>query len=217
MATIQVDSLILKAQTIIQDTTKTFSAGMDDGIRWTKQEWLAWLNDGQRETVLYRPSANIRSLTHNFDNGTLQKIPTTDGVMFVDLPRNTSSGGVATSVIRATDRAALDATRPDWHADASTGVVKYFIYDPRNPKEFFVYPQATTSMYAHLVYSATPADCSLGGVISIDDIYANALVDYMLYRAYSKDSTFAGNAQLAVAHYTAFQTSLAARTANEGK
>jgi len=55
----------------------------------------------------------------------------------------------------------------------------------------------------------------LGTTINIDDIYANALVDYMLYRAYSKDAEYAGNAQRAVAHYTAFSNSLGVLIKNE--
>ena len=55
---------------------------------------------------------------------------------------------------------------------------------------------------------AEPADGALytavAGNISIPDIYANALLDYILYRAYSKDSEYAGNAQRAQSHYGAF-------------
>jgi hypothetical protein len=35
------------------------------------------------------------------------------------------------------------------------------------------------------------------------------LADYILYRAYTKDSEYAGNAQRAVAHYGAFKDALA--------
>lgn len=66
-----------------------------------------------------------------------------------------------------------------------------------------------------LVYSASPTDCTLSSTISVDDIYANALLDYVLYRAYSKDADYAQNAQLAVAHYQAFSASLGAKSQNE--
>ena len=48
----------------------------------------------------------------------------------------------------------------------------------------------------------------MNGNVSVPDIYGNALQDYILYRAYTKDSEYAGNAQRAVAHYTAFANSL---------
>ena len=42
----------------------------------------------------------------------------------------------------------------------------------------------------------------------MDDIYGNALVDYVLYRCYMKDAEFAGNAQRAGSHYQLFMASI---------
>ena len=49
-------------------------------------------------------------------------------------------------------------------------------------------------------------------MISLDDIYANALLDFILYRAYSKDAEFAANAVRSNAHLTAFGSSLGVKT-----
>lgn len=46
------------------------------------------------------------------------------------------------------------------------------------------------------------------GTISLDDIYGNALLDYILYRAYLKDADYAANAERAIAAYKAFHSSL---------
>ena len=57
-----------------------------------------------------------------------------------------------------------------------------------------------------------PADGSLYtavvGSIGVPDIYTNALQDYILYRAYTKDTEYAGNAARAQAHYQAFVNAL---------
>ena len=57
-----------------------------------------------------------------------------------------------------------------------------------------------------------PADgatyTAVTGNISLPDIYGNVLQDYILYRAYTKDSEYAGNAQRAQAHYAAFANAL---------
>jgi hypothetical protein len=217
MGTIAANALIAKAQTIIQDRQIPFSVNADDGIRWTTPEWLAWLNDGQRETVLYRPAAGAKTEPFTLVTGTKQSLDSLTGaVMFMKLTRNLTP---TTTAVRECIQDALDSQRPDWHSETNTiGKVRNYMYDPKDPKVFYVYPQATNGWTVELVYSKTPDEvATVSNPISIDDIYANALVDYMLYRAYSKDATFAGNSQLAVAHYTAFQTSLAARTANEGK
>ena len=68
-------------------------------------------------------------------------------------------------------------------------------------------------MYAALPTDLTePADGALytavTGNISVPDIYGNVVQDYVLFRAYSKDSTYAGNGNRAQAHYTMFANAL---------
>jgi hypothetical protein len=92
------------------------------------------------------------------------------------------------------------------------------MFDPRDPKTFYVYPPAGAGASVDLVYAAYPTDIvepadgalytAVSGNTSLPDIYGNALGDYVLYRAYTKDSEYAGNAQRAVNHYTAFANSL---------
>ena len=49
-------------------------------------------------------------------------------------------------------------------------------------------------------------------VINLDDIYANVILDYLLYRAYSKDADYAANGQRAINHLNSFNSSLGAKT-----
>lgn len=209
MATIQVNSIITRAGTLIQDATN---------VRWPTDELLNWLNDGQREIVLLKPQASVKNESMSLAVGsTKQSIPAA-GVMLIDVSRNMGSGGSTPGdAIRVTSREVLDAQRPSWHSDANAdGKIKHYMFDPRDPKNFYIYPKAPASpWYVEVIYSAAPTDCSAGGAIQIDDIYANALLDYVLYRAYSKDAEYAQNAQLAVAHYQAFSNSLGVKTQNE--
>lgn len=211
MATITAQSILDKAGIILQDTT---------GVRWpVGTEQLGWLNDGQREVVLIRPQASVTNAAVQLTSGaTKQTLPAT-GIMLIDVTRNMGAAGItAGRAIRLVSREVLDAQSPTWHSDTnSDGVIKHFVYDPRDPKTFYVYPKApATTWYVELVYSSSPSDVStLGGTISIDDIYANALLDYVLYRAYSKDAEYAQNAQLAAAHYAAFQNALGVKTSQE--
>jgi len=46
------------------------------------------------------------------------------------------------------------------------------------------------------------------GTLSIPDIYANAIMNYVLYMAYMKDAEYAGNAQRAGSHYQLFTASV---------
>lgn len=208
MATVAASTLISRVSTILQDT---------DHTRWSEAELLGWLNDAQRELVLLIPSASsVTSSVTLTANSSKHTLPA-DGNMLIDIVRNMGSGGATPGrAIRLVSRDILDSQRPDWHSEAATGTVQNYVYDPRNPKIFYTYPQApATPWTVEIIYSAAPTVLtSVSSTVSVDDIYANALVDYVIYRAYSKDAEFALNGQLAVAHYQAFQTSIMAKTQN---
>ena len=211
MATIQVNSLISKAATLIQDATN---------IRWPTDELLGWLNDGQREVVLLKPQACVKNESMSLTVGSSKQQIPASGIMLIDVSRNMgAAGSTPGDSIRITSREVLDAQRPSWHSDANAdNKIKHYMFDPRDPKTFYIYPKApATAWYVEVIYSASPTDCATGGTLQIDDIYANALLDYVLYRAYSKDAEYAQNAQLALAHYTAFSNSLGVKTQNEAQ
>jgi hypothetical protein len=44
--------------------------------------------------------------------------------------------------------------------------------------------------------------------LAIPDIFANAVTDYTLFRAYTKDAEYAGNSQRASTHYNLFINSV---------
>jgi len=70
---------------------------------------------------------------------------------------------------------------------------------------------------ASIVLNATQstAIASYDVPIDIHDMYKGALVDYVMYRAYSKDSSFAGSLARAAAHYQQFQGAIGVRAKDE--
>ena len=198
MATITVSSLLAKAAVILQDPTN---------IRWPQSELLDWLNDGQREVALYKPNAFVKNTNKQLVTGTKQSLPE-DGVSLVDVVRNLGTNGTTPgNAIRMVSREILDAQLPSWHSSTAAAAVKHFVYTPLDPKTFYVYPPqpASGQGQVEIVYVASPNDASLNGNITLDDIYVTALLNYILYRAYSKDAEYANNAQLATAYYNSFQ------------
>lgn len=189
-----------------QDTTS---------IRWPVGEWVRYLNDGQREIMLHRPDAFNKSAVIDCVAGTKQALPA-DGAKLIDVQRNSTVA--SKRAVRICSREILDAQMPNWHNIAGAAEIVHFMYDPREPKAFWVYPPATIAAKLEINYSATPTDIAepaagseytaVVGNISVADIYANALLDYMLYRGYQKDADYAGNAARAQAHYAAFATAL---------
>ena len=204
----------MPAQHIIRRCVDTLQD--NTSVRWPVAELVRYLNDGQREIVLHRPDAGLASATISCVAGTKQSIPP-NGAKLIEVVRNAKPGGTFRAV-RLINKELLEAQIPNWHTMTPQDEILHFMYDVRDPKAFYVYPPATTNARLDITYSAYPADIAeppdgstytaVTGNISVPDIYANALQDYILYRAYTKDSEYAGNAQRAQAHYAAFVNAL---------
>jgi hypothetical protein len=201
------------AQSIIRRVVETLND--TTSVRWPVAELVRYLNDGQREVGTYRPDALVSGATHSLAAGSRQTLPA-NGIKLLDIVRNDSTSQRA---VRMTNRQILDAQIPNWHNLTGATEILHFIYDPRDPLVFYVYPPAAASGAAvYMIYAGTPAAITepadgstysaVSGNIGVPDIYANALVDYVLYRAYTKDTEYAGNAARATAHYQAFTNAL---------
>ena len=107
-------------------------------------------------------------------------------------------------------REILDAQVPNWHIATAAAEAKHYVYSLLDPKNFYVYPPqpAANQGYVEMVYGAAPADATLNGPITLDDIYQNVLVDYILYRAYSKDTEYAADQNRAATHQNAYIAAL---------
>ena len=208
--TVTVQSVIDRVQATLQDTT---------GIRWpVVGELVLFVNDAQREIALLKPDSSATTANVQLVTGTRQTIPT-DGNRLLRVVRNmsdTSGGASGKRAIRLVSREVLDAQTPNWHdATASSGTdaahtttVKHYVYDEQNPRVYYVYPGVSGNAYAEVVYSANPTTVAQNGNLSIPDIFANAVADYTLFRAYTKDAEYAGNAQRASTHYNLFINSV---------
>jgi hypothetical protein len=58
------------------------------------------------------------------------------------------------------------------------------------------------------VFSANPNTVGLSDNLDVPDVFANAVMNYVLYMAYMKDAEYAGNSQRAANHYQLFTTSV---------
>ncbi|MBY6105022.1 hypothetical protein KUW19_00835 [Ferrimonas balearica] len=203
MATTTVIDLIKRAKIILQDTT---------GTRWPDSELLGWFNDAQLAVVNRRPDALVSNDSFTCAEGAKQALPS-DALRLIKIVRNLTTG----TSIRAIRGEILDDQIPDWYSQEPTTEVKHYVFDPRDPKTFYVYPPATATVSLELAYTVAPAAVAIADfendatTITLDDSFKNALLDFMLYRAYSKDADYAANGQRAVSHYQAFETALGAK------
>jgi len=208
MGTTTGQNIVDRAAIILQDSSH---------VRWPEtSELLLWINDAQREIVLRKPESSATNDSVVCVEGTKQSIPTS-GIQLLDVVRNTGTDGLTPGrAVTRIDREILDEQVPTWHADTASATAKHFMFDKRDPTHFYVYPPQPSSGfgYLELVYSGAPTDlATLAGTISLNDVYSNVILDYVLYRAYSKDADLSPTgSQRAVAHYNAFNSSLGLKT-----
>lgn len=202
-------SVIFRAAETLQDL---------GAVRWSTAELVRYLNDGQREILVYRPDVFATSVTLSLAAGAKQSLPDT-ATKLLDVVRNSATTSAKKSV-RLVNRQLLDSQVPDWHiATASVDIVHY-MYDPITPRIFYVYPPATTLSRLDVVVAQYPTDISepaanttytaVTGNIAVPDILSSALKDYVIARAFMKDSEQAGNAARAQAHYALFAGAIGA-------
>ena len=201
-------NLLSRIKDTLQDTTS---------VRWPEAELIRYINDAQREIINFRPESSATTTNVQLTTGTKQTLPSA-GLRLIKVVRNMSAAsGSATGkrAIRIVNPDILNTQEPDWHDSTVSGdaahntIVNHYMFDEDDPRNYYVYPGVAGNAFVEVVYSASPTDLSsASSTIGVDDIYANAIIDFVLYRAYMKDAEYAGNAQRASNHYQLFTGSI---------
>lgn len=180
----------------------------DDEARWADAELLRWVNDSRMAILTRRPVACSKIANFTLVAGTYQSIPA-DGTQLLDVIRNMGTDGSTPGrSIRRTDRQNIDDHDLYWHSATPSAEISQFTYDDRTPKNFFVTPPAVAGTQIMGSYAAIPA--AIAATTDSLDIaleYLDAVVNYVCFRAKSKDSEYA-NAAEAAAFYGAFNDAL---------
>jgi hypothetical protein len=193
-------AVLQRVQDILQDTT---------GVRWPEAELIRYLNDAQREVVLHKPDASAETRVVTLAVGTRQTVPV-DTLRLLEVVRNMGADGQTPGpAVTLIGRAVLDSQRRNWHAETPRSTIDHYVFDMREPKTFYVYPPSDGTVHAEAMLSVIPADVTtVDSVLPLPELYANALIDYVLYRAYSKDADFAANLERSMVHFQSFATAL---------
>ena len=204
---------------------------LDEGfVHWTLPELCRWLNFGLDAITLQKPSASAVTTGVPLVRGTLQTLP--DGYASILRPVRNIAGPKADRMPRkrltVVDEPSLSAMNPAWDDEITCRYqqqAKHVLFDEASPKTFYVYPGNDGTGVVEMVLSAIPAKVTPSGIeddiasydmpIALDETYHDALVDYVMYRAYSKDAQFAGAQNRAALHYQQFANSLGIKVSAE--
>ena len=203
--------MAIPAKSIIRRVVETLQD--PTSIRWTVPELVRYLNDGQREVKLHRPDTVRQTGDIALVAGSRQTLPT-NADKLIEIWYNKSSK----RAVQMVDRRILDDQTPGWHALPASADILHYTYDARVPTEFFVYPPAIGGNSLVGAFSVNPIDIAepadgvlytaVVGNVAVIDSLSNCLQDYILARAFMKDSEYAGNSARAQAHYTMFTNAL---------
>jgi hypothetical protein len=216
MATVKVAAIVSRVKALLQD---------DDLVRWGALELQYWLNDGYRELVNLRPDANTIQGEYVCSAGARQVLTSSfpNATRLISISHNTAATSNKYGV-QMVSKSSLETQRRGWRAETPSVNIEGYMFDARTPREFEVYPPAAAAARLWALYVEVPAAHTLSAeqltnestaeTIRVDDSFANALVDYILYRAYSKDGE-SGSGGKAAAYYGAFRAALGEKGQSE--
>ena len=210
MGTVKVTEVVGQAAYMLTD---------EGNVRWTKQKLLTWFNEAQRALVSRRPDTLAVNESFKCAAGVKQQIPDI-GVQLIDIERNTNGKNIT-----QVEKRLLDNHVPDWAAEDQSVTAQHFMFDPRYPKIFYLSPPAKEEIEAagetpavpgtelEIVYTKCPDTVAItdeqwnadNTTIEVDDVWANALQEYILHRAWAKDSESAGNQARSNGHFQTFR------------
>lgn len=158
-------------------------------IRWTRSELLGYFNDAVRAVALKRPDATASILAFTCVAGVKQQLPDTV-YQLIDIVGQDSG-----RVVVSADRVTLDTADPMWRATSGEDMAEAWLYNPALPQFFMLYPGVSEGVGLELAVSLYPTEIALDDLddedpvaMPINDIFVNPVVDWCLYRAFSKDA-----------------------------
>ncbi len=187
----------------------------EDHIRYPVDELVRWSNECMGAILNRKPSAFATITVATLVQGTKQTLPA-GGKVLLDVIRNIKADGTTPGrAIRRSDRQQLDDVDPNWHTSKPKAEVRNYTYDDRISDTYYVHPPVIAGTKVELSHAVLPADvANENGSLDIGMEYKEAIVNYLAYRANSKESEYS-NPAAAVAFYQAFEAALGVKTASE--
>ncbi len=183
-------------------------------IRWTRAELLAYFNAAQRAFAEYRPDQLAQERDLELVQGWRQQLPA-DVLTLIDITNNANA---AQKRITKTNLWVLDSVVGAWRSGTPQREVQHFMHDMKQPMEFLVYPPVVAGTKVRVMVEPAMVDLAdESSTPTVPDRWMDALRHFVLFRAWSKDAEFGGNAVLAKARLDLFHNALGvqSKAANE--
>ena len=176
--------------------------------RWSNNDLLDAYNEALLAVVQNCPDVNSQLLPFTCQAQAVQSLPP-GTYRLLDIVDNPATG----RTVMATTRSSLDSLLPNWIK--ATGLeVEQFVYDQKSPTVFYVYPVPPADHQLSLLVSQAPARITITDfeadtqLFSLDELWLNPVINYMLFRAFSMDMETQANMQQAQGYLAMFANDL---------
>jgi hypothetical protein len=175
-------------------------------VTWSQDELFDWANDGIRDICVLKPDAKTVTSILQLSEGSWQTLEfpgvyrSLGQIQFlVEVIRNMGTDGITPGrAVSFVDRREVDASSQSWMSATPDSTVVEYSYDKQvSIDKFQVYPPQPATGCGHLeaIVSVIPPEMFKAASpdeynvdIPIGDEYFNALLEYVLARAFSKDA-----------------------------
>ena len=185
-------------QEIFDEARRIFHDEDSSNYRWTDAELIDYINAGLRQTVQLIPESNtIETIEDTGTSRISRQVLPAGGIKFIKVGRNYADDGTTPQgTVRYVEKDVMDTYDPDWEYTLAAGVVdganyfQHYLHDSREPRVYYLYPPpAADNKRLAVVYSAVPTEMTIvGDTFPLSDDYINAIIQYIVYRALTKES-----------------------------
>ena len=191
--------IITEARYVLNDTNATST-----GYRQSDIELLEYVNGGVKECATIQPTlfstiGDLVCVVGQCEQG----ITFTDAAALLEVLCIHQS-----TALTVFDIPTMNAFNPGWRADTA-GPARQWARFANDPLKFYIYPKApATQQTLDVRYVRNPATFTINqNIDELPNIFKTALVDYVVFRASSKDDEHIGDGR-AAAFYQAFLAKL---------
>lgn len=193
MADVTVGHLVDQAEKVLIDE------GNDD---FTQSELITWYNFGQRDIVSKKPDAYTVIDSTLLISGIRQVLPS-GSIDFVDVVRNMGTDGETPgTTVLVVPWISLKSYLPSLSSATATTEIRNAAPDPIRKDVWYCYPPSDGTGYVEVEFSKAPAQITYdangdwqSNLVAVENDYVNALLNYILWRSWSKDTDIPGNLQ----------------------
>lgn len=174
------------------------------GVRWELGELLAWLNEAQKMIAVRDPDTVTSVFSFACTAGQVRQEL---GGTYFKLHHVVDVRAPAPRAVHRCEREAFERFRPTWFSDPA-GVPENWFSDRYQDTAFYLYPAPVAGTTLGVAAAAYPAEVGAGDDIGLPDEYKAALVNYVCFRALSKDADYAGEQGTAAMYMQLFNAEL---------